>query len=236
MKHIRYYAVFWVALIILLNIICFITPSYFFGISKYSGGFWACYGFVTVAFILHFIYAYFALSEKSPKKREINNSLIVISFIELAIMVAVSAWCMTAPTIPYWMGVIACYAVLAFSVIFLMSAKVVEENAYNANIALNAKTSTMRDLTDKAQELVMESSTPEIKGMLTKVADAIRYSDPVSSESTQIDEMNISEGLDELKRMVQSNDDIETIRHKAEELLILIEKRNNKCKALKRRV
>ena len=143
---------------------------------------------------------------------------------------------MAIPSLPYWVGIIACYAVLAFSIIFLLSAKVVGENASNANIALNVKTSFMRGLADKTQEIVMETKTPETKSLVTKVYDAIRYSDNVSVEETQMDEMRISVGLEDLKCLIQDGADIEKIQQKVDELLLLIDKRNNKCKALKRQV
>ena len=125
---------------------------------------------------------------------------------------------------------------LAFSIIFLLSAKVVGENASNANIALNAKTSFMRGLADKAQVLVTASKTTEAKTLVSKVFDAIRYSDNVSTEETQMDEMKISVGLEDLKCIIQDGEDIAKIQHKVEEILLLIEKRNSKCKALKRQV
>ena len=94
----------------------------------------------------------------------------------------------------------------------------------------------MRGLTDKAQELVMESKTTEAKLLVTKVYDAIRYSDIVSAEETQMDEMRISVGLEDLKSIIQDGEDIAKIQHKVDDILLLVEKRNNKCKALKRQV
>lgn len=236
MKHIKNYAICWIALIILFNLVCFITPNEWCGISKFSGGFWVGYGFITASFILHFIYAYFAFGEKTREKRVLNTPLIMISFIEFGLMIIVGALCIVIPFLPYWIGAIACYAVLAFSVIFLLSAKVVGENASNANIALNVKTSSMRSLSDKAQELVKKSKTPDIRNMATKVYDAIKYSDTVSSAETQMDEMRISDELGDLERLIQDAPDTEKIQHKVDDLLMLIEKRNNKCRALKRQV
>ncbi len=236
MRHIKNYAIFWIVLFILFNLVCFITPNEWYGVSKFSGGFWAGYGFITASFIFHFIYAYFAMGEKSKVRRVLNTPLIIISFIEFSFLIIVGVLCMVIPSLPYWVGIIACYAVLAFSIIFLLSAKVVGEDASNANIALNVKTSFMRGLADKAQEIVMETKTPETKSLVTKVYDAIRYSDNVSVEETQMDEMRISVGLEDLKCLIQDGADIEKIQQKVDELLLLIDKRNNKCKALKRQV
>lgn len=236
MKHMKYYAVFWIMLMILFNMVCFITPDEWYGISKYSGGFWSGYGFITASFIIHFVYAFYTFGEKNKEKRIINTPLTIISFAELGIMIAIGILCMAVPSFPYWLGSISCYAVLAFSVIFLLSAKVVGENASNTNIALNIKTSPMRNLADKAQELATESQTPEIRNITAKVYDAIRYSDTVSSQETQMSEMQISDGLEELEFMIRDNTDLEIIQRRVDTLLLLVEKRNNKCKALKQQV
>lgn len=236
MRHIKNYAIFWIVLIILFNLVCFITPNEWYGVSKFSGGFWAGYGFITASFLLHFIYAYFAFGERNKENRVLNIPLIIISFVELGLMIVAGALCMVIPSLPHWVGILICYTVLTFSIIFLLSAKVVGENTSNANIALNVKTSFMRGLTDKAQELVMESKTTEAKLLVTKVYDAIRYSDIVSAEETQMDEMRISVGLEDLKSIIQDGEDIAKIQHKVDDILLLVEKRNNKCKALKRQV
>ena len=236
MKHIKNYAILWTVLIILYNLVCLLTTNERYGISKFSGSFWVGYGFITASFISHLFYAFFAFGEKNKEKRVLNIPLLIISFVELGFMVIIGVLCMTTPFLPYWVGIIVCYAVLAFSVIFLLSAKVTGEKVANANIVLNAKTSSMRGMVDKAQELVIGSKTPEIKSMVAHLYDAIRYSDTISSEETKIDEMRISDGLEDLENMIQNATDSEKIQQKVDALLLLVEKRNNKCKASKRQV
>ena len=129
MKRFKTYIVVWILLVILFNLCCFVTPSEINGVSKYSGGFWPCYGLVMLAFVLHLVFASKAFSEKSREKQLQNTSLTVISFFELALMVIAGAICVLVQSIPYWVGVIVCYVVLAFSIIFLLSAMTVGQNA-----------------------------------------------------------------------------------------------------------
>ncbi len=62
-KQIGSYAVAWVALVGLFNIVCFVVPVD----DRFSPNFWTGYGLVTAAFILHFIYAYKALSDDNAR-------------------------------------------------------------------------------------------------------------------------------------------------------------------------
>ena len=236
MKRFKIYLIVWILLVILFNLCCFVTPSEINGVSKYSGGFWPCYGLVMLALVLHLVFAYKVFSEKNREKQLQNTSITVISFFELALMFIVGAICVLVPAIPYWVGVIACYVVLAFSIIFLLSVKTVGQNAVEANKALNAKTSFMRELTDNAQGLIGLAKTEEARALVTKVYEAIRYSDTVSSEELLAEETAISDGLDALKGLLKSETDFEALKDKTNELLLQIEQRNNRCKALKRKV
>lgn len=51
-----------------------------------------------------------------------------------------------------------------------------------------------------------------------------------------MDEMGILGGLGDLERMIQNTTDSEKIQHKGNDILLLIEKRNNKCNVLKHQV
>lgn len=235
MQKLKSYIVFWLVLISLFNVVCFATPDKWYGVDKYSGAFWPGYIFITGSFILHLVYASFAFKESDIEKRALNNPITVISFFELGIMFAVGAICMMVPALPNWAGIILCYTVLALSVMFLISAKTVEENKLSANKQLNNKTAFLRELADVASNMVSSSKTDAIRRTATKVYDAIRYSDPVSSEETKADEIDISNALLDLRNMLQNGCEEESFNEQADEILLLIEKRNNRCKALKRR-
>ena len=236
MQRLKHYIVFWIALVSLFNVVCFITPEEWYGTSKYSGTFWTGYAFIMGAFVLHLIYAVFAFRENNAKKRALNNPITIISFFELGIMIAVGTVCLMVPSLPNWIGIIVCYTVLALSVVFLVSAKAVEENKLAANERLNNNTAFMRELTDYASSMVRGSKADSIHRATESIYEAIRYSDPISSGETREYEEEISNALKDLNSMLQSNPDEDSFCQRADVILLLIEKRNNKIKALKRRV
>ena len=230
------YIVVWMATVVLFNLICFLAPIGKGDILGHSGGFWASYGFVIAAFVLHLVFSCVALREKNKEKRVLNTPLIIISSVELCLMILVGIVCMAVTIIPYWVGIIICYALLLLSVIFFITAKAVGENTQAANQALNMKTGMFRELTDMAQELVSVASTSEENDLAKRIYDSIRYSDMVSCEETINEEMIIRSKLEDLVNLVRDHSTCDTINRTADELLLLVEKRNNKCKTAKRKM
>ena len=233
-KKVWFYIIFWIALVSLFNVLCFVTPNEINGVNKFSGAFWSGYGFTMVSFIGHLVYSCIVFSEKNLDKRVMNTPLTVISFIELGFMIIVGAICMVVPGMPTWIGIAICYMVLILSVITLVCVNAVGKKTMQANVVLNQKTSLFREFIDKAQELTNLAKTAETKALFKKIYDAIRYSDLVSSDATEDEEEQIGHLLDELRNEIAVTDEIEILEAKVDRLLNLIEIRNNKCKAMKR--
>ena len=233
-KDLKYYLVCWIVLVVLYNVICFVTPSEINGISKYSGAFWSGYLFIMATFILHLVYAIFALSSNSKEKKILNVPIMVISCFEITVMVVCGTICMTLPNLPNWVAVVVCSIILAFSVISLITVKTVGDNVSTANKVLNESTYSFRELFDISLLLVNNSKTEDTKNIAHRVSEAIRYSDPVSNDELQPLEEEIKEKIIELSQLISKEDEFEVVKNKADGLLNLIEIRNNKCKTLKR--
>lgn len=228
-KSMKNYIICWIALVALFNVICFAIPM-----EKSAGSFWTAYGFSMAAFVGHLLYVCVALSADSREKKILNTPLMIISYAELMLMILAGTVCMAVPVIPNWAGVVMCSAVFAFSIIFLVTAQTAGENASNANERLNAKTSDFRNMVNEAQLLVSKAKSAEAKSAARKVSEALRYSDPVSGEATQMMEVEIQTKLQELSDLIAEESSVNTIQSQAEELLNLIEARNNQCKVMKR--
>lgn len=233
-KSLLNYIICWIGLVALFNVICFVTPEEFNGMYKYAGAFWSGYGFIMASFVMHLVYVFFALSVKEKEKRILNMPVIIISCIELVLMVICGAICMIIPDLPNWLGVVACSVILVFSIVSLVATKSVGEKSTKANMKLNAETRFYRDLTDTAQLLINSAKSPEIKAIAISVKDAIRYSDPVSSDDIHSMELEIEASMNLLLEMIKNDETIDMIKTKSEELLNLIEYRNKKCMTLKR--
>ena len=69
-----------------------------------------------------------------------------------------------------------------------------------------------------------------------KIYDAIRYSDMVSCDETVEEELVIRNKLENLVEAVRIHSEFNAINQASDELLLLVETRNNKCKTLKRKI
>ena len=230
----KYYVISWIVLVALFNVVCFVTPEEINGVSKYDGAFWSGYGFIMATFILHFIYAIFSLSTNSKEKRILNVPLMIISCCELVLMVIAGLVCMVIPGLPNWVGSIVCSIILAFSVLSVITFKGVGENSSNANRVLNERTNKFRELYDVSVLIERNARNEESRQLARKVSEAIKYSDPVSDESLFSMENEIELKLNNLSNLISNEEEMDIVKGKVNELLSLIEARNNKCKTMKR--
>ena len=230
----KYYIIIWALLVALFNFICFVTLSEINGVSKYTPTFWSSYGFIMAAFVIHLIFN-LCIKSNIQEKKAFNTSLSLISWIELVLMVAVGAVVIIVPNIPYWVGSIICAVILVFSIVFVLSTKTASEPVMKANQELNAKTASMRLMTDEAEALLKKTNNDEELKLVKDVYEAFRYSDPTSNNELQADEDEIYGKLNEFAKCVSDKRGSVELKKSADELISLIENRNRKCKALKRR-
>lgn len=78
-----------------------------------------------------------------------------------------------------------------------------------------------------------EAQTNEIQAIVKKVFEAVRYSDPMSSEALMDTESRITLQFNSLKTAVNASDH-KAAAETADEIVRLITKRNSQCKLLKR--
>lgn len=235
-KSVRTYIIIWATLVALFNVVAFVTPSKVNGVSKYTSSFWIGYLFIMLAFVAHFAFVYFSLSTNSKEKIILNIPLIMISIVEFGAMFFAGLLCMVIQPLPYWVGVILCCTILALSIIITVTAKGVGENNSDANITLNERTNNYRNMVDAASIMLKRASSSEQKDVAQKVYDEIRSSDAISYESTYQDEISIINYVNELAVGLANNDSLDSLKQIANEVEVLVEQRNNKCKAEKRKV
>lgn len=231
-KRFRTYAVIWAILFALFNVICFVSPNEMAGVSKFDGAFWTGYIFITLAFIGQLVCSYFALKAESLQKMFYNIPLITISYTGLIVMLIVGALAMAIPNLPNWVGIIVCLAVLAFTAISVITAKAAGAIVSGIDEGVQAKTSFIKKITLDAENLVNRAKAPMLKKLCIKVYDAFRYSDPVSNTQLSDIENRIMEEFSMLTDAVLA-DDLDLTESSADEVIALVEERNNKCKLIK---
>jgi len=232
-KGFKYYAAVWAVVLVVFNVICFVTQKYFAGfLAKFGGAFWAGYAFITVAFIGQLVCAYMAFRTDSARKMFYNIPLITISYSGLVTMLIIGGACMAIPGLPNWVGAVVCFAVLAFCAISLIKAGAAADAVNSIDEKVKAKTEFIKIMTAKCEGIVTRAKSDDAKKECKKVYDAVRYADPMSTEELNMVETQIEQKIDEMKGAVIF-DNTDEVKALADEIVILIGERNGMCKALK---
>lgn len=231
-KGFQRYAAAWAVLLVLFNLICFVTPAEWYGFNKFGGSFWAGYVVITLAFIGQLVCAQKAFRAENAKKFFYNLPLITVSYTGLILTLVLGGLCMAIPDVPNWLGAIVGAVVLAFTALAIIKASAAADIVESVDKKVAEKTALLRMATADAEVILALAKSAEVKAECKKVYAALRYSDPMSNEALSVTEAKITVKLDELKAAAAA-DDAEKTKAAAGEFILLIKERNAKCKALK---
>lgn len=229
-KTFGFYSAIWVVCFAVFNLICFVSPRFFGSFDKFDGAFWVGYAFITVAFVGQLACAIVAFRAENLQKMFYNLPLLSISYSGLVAMLVLGSLTMAIPDLPKWIGAIVCILALLFTVISVLRASAAAEIVNDIDKKVKSQTQFIKMLTVDAQNLMERAQTPEERIACKKVYDAVRYSDPMSSDALSIEEHEISEKMLVFADAVQYHGNFSEC---ADELIALIGNRNRKCKALK---
>ena len=230
-KTFRYYFVIWAILLVLFNVIAFVSVGWV-NQEKYTPSFWIGYIFITLAFAGQLVCARMAFNAKNIQKLFYSIPLISISWTGLIISFIVGGLCMLISPLPYWVGVIICTITLAAVAIAIMKAGIAADAVASIDDKIKVQTFFIKSLTIDAEGLIARAQTDEIKKECTKVYEAIRYSDPMSSELLASVEGQITIKFTELENAVNDNN-YNLVKTHGREVIILVDDRNKKCRLLK---
>ena len=228
-KFFKQYSIGWVVMFILFNVIAFAYPSSlkfqdFLG-SKYDSSFWIGYITVIVAFIGQFLCIYKIFKNSSSDKLFYKLPVLDYSYVCLVATTVVGTLIMVIKAIPCWAGAILCIAALGASLIILSKAQASGDIAYDIGEKVKNKTSAMKDLTSEAERLLSVADTEEQKSGLKILYEALKYSDPMSTEKTAALEVQIARELMNLEK--------DYSKDKISQITGLVADRNRICKTSK---
>ncbi|HOO25664.1 MAG TPA: hypothetical protein PKW24_03560, partial [Clostridiales bacterium] len=208
-----------------------ITPNTLEDYNKFGGAFWVGFVFINLAFIGQLAVAFFAFKAKNLERFFLNISLIRISYSGLIAMLIVGVAAMLIPNLPPWLGALLCLIVLAFTAVAVVKAGTAADIVEEVGQKVKEQTFFIKSLTVDAQTLVNSVKTPQSKALAQKIYEAIRYSDPMSSDALSADDGKIALAFENFSKALK--DDSGESQELSEELLVLIKARNEKCKLLK---
>lgn len=231
-KYFKYYGICWIIALIVFNVITFVVANEAVGLALVGSSFWGGYAFITIAFIGNLICSLLFFKEENKSKVFLNIPIINLAYSALVVSLIVGAIAMAVSVIPYWVGAIVDVLVLAFYAIAIVKASAAADIVNDVEQKVKTQTFFIKSLTVDADSLMARAKSDEMKAEAKKVYEAIRYSDPMSNTALASIENQIQNEFNAFADAVK-NDDITLAKSSANELVILINDRNKKCKLLK---
>lgn len=214
------YAVLAIAFV-LFNVIAFAVPT------TKTATFWTAYAFTTIAFASQIVIWKFAFKgEDTLKSKFLGIPLISVGITYLIVQIIAFVIFMALPLTASWIAIVVCALILGVSAICLIGTETGREEINRVEEKVEKKVFYIKALQVDIEMLASTETDSDTKAALTKLAEKIRFSDPMSNEALADLEAEISAKVKELK----------TAENKAEIITVLdslITERNKKAKLLK---
>ena len=230
-QYFKKYVIAWAILLVMFNVIVFAVPNEVAGMSKFGGAFWSGYVCIMLTFAGQLICANLAMKAENVEKFFLNLPLITLSYTSLILSIIAGTACMAIPNVPNWIGIILCVLILGFTAIAIVKASAAADLVQDTGKKVKEQTLFIKMLTADAEILMSKAQGEEAKAAAKKVYEAVRYSDPMSVEALAGMEAQITLKFHEFADAVTSGEG--NIDKLAEEVTVLVEERNKKCKVLK---
>ena len=205
----------------LFNVLAFVIPT------EKTATFWIAYAFSVVAFGLQIgIWKFAFKGADTLKSKFLGIPLISVGARYLVVQVIVFAVFMAFPLLPTWIPIVICSVILGISSICLIGTETGREEINRVAVKVEKKVFYIKALQVDIELLAETENDPDIKAELLKLADKIRFSDPMSSDALSEIEAEILEKVSELKTAENKLAIISTAS-------ALVAERNKKAKILK---
>lgn len=207
---------------ILVSVVAFVLPT------QKTSVFWIAYAFTVLAFAAQLLIWKVAWnSAETLKSKFLGFPIIRVGYIYLVVQIVAFAILVGAAAIvPNWVAVIVCCLILGASAVCLIATDAGRNEIERVEQKVQSKVSALKMLQIDVEMLAKTEADSEVKSKLTKLAEKIRYSDPMSSDALTELEGAIAGKVKELKTSLDK-------RSLIAEIDTLLSERNTKCKALK---
>ena len=148
--------------------------------------FWLGFGFAVLAILFQlYIFKIAASANGDAKSRFYGFPIARIGVYYLVIQLVVSLVEMAlAKVLPTWVALLINIILAAIAIIGCITVDTMRDEIVQQDGKLKKNVANMRELQSLSRALVAQCPEGEIKGIVEKLADEFRYSDPVSSDST----------------------------------------------------
>ena len=205
----------------LFNVIAFVIPS------EKTATVWVAYAFSVIAFAVQIPLWRIAFGKKNTlKSKFLGIPVIHVGITYLIFQLIAFAIFTIFPMLPSWLTVVVCVVILAISVVFLIAGQASADEINRVEEKVKGKRSFIQFLQTDIEMLAEGEIDSETQVELKKLAEKVRFSDPMSHRILGELESRITAKVEEMKKATEKKVLIE-------EITILLTERNKKCKILK---
>lgn len=204
----------------LVSIIAFAVPT------LKTATFWIAYVFTAAAFAAQIIIWRTALGKEALKSKFLGFPVVHIGIVYAIIQTVAFAVFLFAPTLPVWSAIVVCSIIAGVSAVCMISTDAGLNEIERVEAEVQEKVFFIRELQADIELIATTETDADTKAELTRLAEKISFSDPMSNEQLMDLENKISTKVLKLKTATNK---VEIIT----ELTLLLDERNKKCKILK---
>lgn len=193
--------------------------------------FWLSYALTTVAMVAQLPILAISFHHGGDLRSLLYGVPIArVGGIYLLAQTVISLLCMAlAGKFPFWVALIVEALLIAAAGLGLLTTTAMRDEIHRQDHTLQSGVSCMRALQSKAQALAGQAGNRRVLPQLRRLADNLRYSDPVSSPATQDTETELTNCLEDMEKALVDGDtdSVAALCAKADSLLV---ERNRLCK------
>ena len=205
----------------LVSIIAFAVPT------LKTATFWIAYVFTAAAFAAQIGIWKTALGKEGTlKSKFLGFPVVHIGIVYAIIQTVAFAVFLFAPMLPVWSAIVVCSIIAGVSAVCMISTDAGLNEIERVEAEVQEKVFFIRELQADIELIATTETDADTKAELTRLAEKISFSDPMSNEKLMDLENKISTKVLKLKTATNK---VEIIT----ELTLLLDERNKKCKILK---
>ncbi len=221
--------------ITLLIALLYIALFFVIPIDKHNASNWAAFVFTVIAFVGMGCMGFMLVNNDSLRKGFYHAPIlrVGVSYVAVQLVFSVVVFVINAvANVPSWIAVAVSLVVMVFAVVGMISNKRYAETAENLDVKTEVKTAPVRMFRLDVNSLIVNAKDKNVKNMLEKFAEEVKYSDPVSSDCVTEIENNMSDMIGKLADCVKT-DDTQKALDMIENLNGMLQQRNAARKANK---
>ena len=131
--------------------------------------------------------------------------------------------------VPYWVAIIVCLIPFALAIIGILLTSMAKENIEQIDVETKEKTAQMSTIKLSVDGIIDICEDKDVLSKLESLKETVKYSDPVSCEMTVEIESTICQELDELRVMVEKQDN-DGAKDMIKQIINAVNSRNRICK------